>query len=85
MAAQLHVVGVVPELWITVVRSEIQKVISYCSDSFCSVGNVCSDGAEGSKDGRIDAAGKIQKGTDDFLEAGFFGCGNQQRRVNGCG
>ena len=85
MAAQLHVAGVVPELWIAVVRAEIQKVSSHCRDAFYSVGNVCSDGSEGSKDGRIDAAGKIQKGPDDFLEVGFVGCGKQLRRVNGCG
>ena len=59
MAAQLHVSGVVPDLRIAVVRAEIQKVSSHCSDAFCSVSNVCSDGAEGRKDGRIDAAGKI--------------------------
>ena len=74
MAAQLHVAGVVPDLWIAVVGTEIKKLISHCSDAFCAVGNVCSDGSEGSKDGGIDAAGKIQKRPDDFLEAGFFGC-----------
>ena len=84
MAAHLHVAGVVPDIWIAVVCAEIKKVSSHCSDALCSVGNVCSGGSEGSKDSRIDAAGKIQKGPDDFLEAGFFGCGKQQRRVDGC-
>ena len=74
MATHLHVAGVVTDLWIAVVGAEIQKVSSHCSDEFYSVGNVCSDGAEGSKDGGIDAAGKIQKRPDDFLEAGFSGC-----------
>ena len=74
MAAQLHVAGVVPDLWIAVVGAEIQKLRSHCSDALCSVRNVCSDEAEGSKDCGIDAAGKIQKIPDDFLEAGFFGC-----------
>ena len=59
MAAQLHVAGVVPDFWIAVVVAEIQKVSRHCSYAFCSVDNVCSDGAEGSKDGGIDAAGKI--------------------------
>ena len=85
MAAQLHVTGVVSDFWIAVVRAEIQKVSSHCGYAFCSVRNVCSNGAEGSKDGRIDAAGKIQKGPNDFLEAGFVGCGKQRRRVYGCG
>ena len=85
MAAQFHVAGVVPDLWIAVVRAEIQKVSSHCSDAFCSVGNVCYDGAKGSKDGRIDAAGKMQKGPNNFLEAGFVGCGKHRRRVDGCG
>ena len=57
-----------------VVGAEIQKVSRHCSDVFFSVGNVSSDGDEGSKDGQIDAAGKIQKRLDDFLEAGFVGC-----------
>ena len=74
VAAQLNVAGVVPDLWIAVVGSEIQKVRIHCSNAFCSVGNVCSNVAEGSKDGGIDAAGKIQKRPDDFLEAVFFGC-----------
>ena len=85
MAAQLHVASVVPELWNAVVCAEIQKVRSNCSETFFSVGNVCSDGAEGSKDGGIDAAGKLQERPDNFLEAGFVGCGKQRRRVNGCG
>ena len=85
MAAQLHVAGVLPDLWIAVVRAEIQKVSSHCSDVLYSVGNVCSGGSEGSKDGRIDAAGKIQKGPENFLEAGFFLCGKQRRRVDGYG
>ena len=82
MATQLHVAGVVPDLWIAVVGAEIQKVSSHCSNVFCSVGNVCPNGAEGSKDGGIDAAGKIQKRHDNFLEAGFVGCLKQRRRVN---
>ena len=51
MAAQLHVAGLVPDLWISVVGAEIQKVSSHFSDAFCSVGNICSDGAKGNKDG----------------------------------
>ena len=74
MASQLHVAGVVPDLWIAVVGAKIQKVISHFSDALCYVGNVCSDGVEAIKDGGIDAAGKIQKRPDDFLEAGFVGC-----------
>ena len=74
MASQLHVAGVVPDLWIAVVCAEIEKVSSHCSDAFCSVGNVYSDGAEGGKDGGIDAVGKIQERPNDFLEAGFIGC-----------
>ena len=74
MAAQLHVAGLIPELWIAVVGAEIQKVISHRSDTFCYVSNVCSDGSKGSKDGGIDAAGKIQKIPNNFLEAGFSGC-----------
>ena len=74
MAAQLHVAGVVPDLWIAFVGAEIQNLSSHCSDAFCFIGNICSDGAEGSKDGGIDAAGKIQKRPEDFLEAGFVGC-----------
>ena len=74
MAAQLHVSGVVSDLWIAVVGAEIQKLSIHCSDSVCFVGNVCSNGAEGSKDGGIDAAGKIHKRPDDFLGAGFVGC-----------
>ena len=85
MAAQFHVAGVLPDLWIEVVCAEIQKVSSHCSGALCSVNNVCSDGAEGSKDGGIDAAGKIQKRPEDLLEAGFVGCGKQMRIVNGCG
>ena len=85
MAAQLHVAGVVYDLLIAVVGAEIQKLSSNYSDASCSVGNVCSDGAEGSKDDGIYAAGKIQKRPDDFLEAGSVGCGKQQRRVDGCG
>ena len=72
MAAQLHVASVVPDLWIAVVGTEIQKASSHCRDAFCSVGNVCSDGAEGNKDGGIDALGKIQKRPENFLEAVFF-------------
>ena len=71
MAAQFHVAGVVPDLWIAVVRAEIQKLSSHCSNMFCSVNNVCSNGAEGSKDGRIHEAGKILKEPNNFLEAGF--------------
>ena len=74
MAAKLYVAGVVTDLWIAIVGPEIQKVSRHCSDAFCSVGNVCSNGAKGSKDGGIDAAGKIHKIPDDFLEAGFVGC-----------
>ena len=74
MAAQLHVAGVVPTIWIAVVGAEIKKVSSHCSDAFCSVSNVCSDGDKVSKDGRIDASVKIQKLLNDFLEAGFVGC-----------
>ena len=85
MDAQLHVSGVVPDFWIAIVRAEIQNVSSHCGDVFCSISDVCSDGAEGSEDGRINAAGKIQKGPDNFLEAGFVGCGKQRRRVDGCG
>ena len=85
MAAQLHVAGVVPDLCIAVVRVEIQKVSIHCSNAFCYVGNVCSDGAKGSKDGGIDAAGKIQKRPDDLLEAGFVGCGKHWIRFNGFG
>ena len=79
MAAKLHVAGVVPDLCIAVVGAEIQRIISHCSNAFCSVGNVCSDGAEGSKDAGTDASGKIQKRPDDFLEAVFFGCGKRRR------
>ena len=85
MAAQLHAAGVVPDFWISIFRAEIKKVSSHCVDTFCSVRDVCSDGAKGSKDGRIDAAGKIQKVPNNFLESGFVGCGKQQRRVDGCG
>ena len=41
MAAQLHVAGVVSDLWIAVFCTEIQKISSHCSDAFCYVGNVC--------------------------------------------
>ena len=84
MATHLHVAGVVTDLWIAVVGAEIQKVSSHC-DALCSVRTFCSDGAKGSEDGGIDAAGKIQKISDDFLEAGFVGCGKLWRIVNGCG
>ena len=72
--AQLHVSDVVPDLWIAVVGAEIQKVSSHCRDAFCSIINVCSNGAVGSNDGRIDASGKIQKRPNYFLEAGFVRC-----------
>ena len=85
MVTQLQVAGILSYLWIAVVGAEIQKVSSRCSDAPYSVVNVSSGGAEGSEDGGIDAAGEIQKISDDFLEAGFVGCGKQQIRVNGCG
>ena len=74
MDAHLHVAGVVPDLWIAVAGAEIQNISSHCSNAFCYVGNVCCNGAKGSKDGGIYAAGKIQKRPDNFLEAGFVGC-----------
>ena len=74
MAAQLHVAGVVTDLWIAVVSAEIQKVSRHCRDAFCSVVNCFFGGAEGSKDGGINAAVKIQKRPEDFLEAGFVRC-----------
>ena len=77
--------GVLPDLWIAVVRAEIQKVSSHCSDVLYSVGNVCSNVSEGIKDGGIDTERKIQKIPNDFLHAGFVECGKQRRRVDGCG
>ena len=55
MAKKLHVAGVVYDFLIAAVPAEIQEVSSHCSDAFCSVGNISSNGAEGNKDGRIDA------------------------------
>ena len=49
------------------------KVSGHCGDDFCSVGDVCFNGAEGSEDGRVNELGKVQKGSDDFLETVFFG------------